>query len=60
MSVGVFVNEDINKVAEICDENIIDFVQLHGDEDDKYITDLKKVCNKKGCAIISIEYIYGG
>ena len=47
LAVGVFVNEDINKIAEFCNENIIDLVQLHGDEDDKYITELKKVCSKK-------------
>ena len=42
LSVGVFVNENINKIAEICNKNIIDLVQLHGDEDDKYISELKK------------------
>lgn len=55
LSVGVFVNEGINKIAEICDENIIDFVQLHGDEDDKYISDLKKVCNKKIIKAVKVK-----
>ncbi|MBO7610827.1 MAG: tryptophan synthase subunit beta [Elusimicrobia bacterium] len=55
LSVGVFVNENINKIAEICNENIIDFVQLHGDEDDKYINDLKKVCNKKIIKAIKVK-----
>ena len=55
LSVGVFVNEDINKIAEICNENIIDFVQLHGDEDDKYITDLKKICPKKIIKAVKVK-----
>jgi len=55
LSVGVFVNEDIKRIAEICDENIIDFVQLHGDEDDKYISDLKKVCSKKIIKAIKVK-----
>lgn len=39
--VGVFVNENINKIVEICDSNIIDVIQLHGDETNEYINDLK-------------------
>ncbi len=55
LSVGVFVNEDIKKIVEICNENIIDFVQLHGDEDDNYITQLKKVCNKKIIKAVKVK-----
>ncbi len=55
LSVGVFVNEDINKIVEICDKNIIDFVQLHGDEDDKYISDLKRICNKKIIKAVKVK-----
>ena len=55
MSVGVFVNEDINKIVEICKENIIDLVQLHGEEDDKYINNLKKVCNKKIIKTVKVK-----
>ena len=54
-TVGVFVNENINKIVEICNENIIDFVQLHGDEDDKYINELKKVCNKKIIKAVKVK-----
>ncbi len=39
--VGVFVNENINKIVEICGSNIIDVIQLHGDETNEYINDLK-------------------
>jgi phosphoribosylanthranilate isomerase len=45
-AVGVFVNEDINLISDICNENIIDFVQLHGDEDAEYIENLKKLVTK--------------
>ena len=42
LAVGVFVNEEINKIVEIVNEGIIDLVQLHGDEDDEYIRHLKE------------------
>jgi len=41
-AVGVFVNENMNYIIELCKENIIDMVQLHGDEDESYIMNLKK------------------
>lgn len=44
--VGVFVNEDINKIAYISNCGIIDIVQLHGDEDENYISELKKIIAK--------------
>ena len=53
--VGVFVNEDINKVAEIANADIIDLIQLHGDEDDKYINELKKVCDKKIIKAVKVK-----
>ena len=40
-SVGVFVNEDINRIAMLCRSGIIDLIQLHGDEDESYIQHLK-------------------
>lgn len=48
-SVGVFVNEDICNIKKLCDEKIIDIVQLHGDENDAYI---KKLKSKIACPII--------
>ena len=42
-AVGVFVNEPIEHVAELCRRGIIDVAQLHGDESEEYIRDLKKM-----------------
>ncbi|KHD34736.1 N-(5'-phosphoribosyl)anthranilate isomerase [Clostridium acetobutylicum] len=39
--VGVFVNEDIEKVKEVCFRVKLDIVQLHGDENEEYIDKLK-------------------
>lgn len=40
-TVGVFVNAPIEEVVAICEAGTIDVVQLHGDEDQAYIDDLK-------------------
>ncbi len=42
-TVGVFVDEDVNYVAEIMNTGIIDAAQLHGNEDDDYIGSLRKL-----------------
>lgn len=41
--VGVFVNEDINVVADLLNRNVIDIAQLHGLETDEYISQLKSM-----------------
>ena len=41
--VGVFVNESIDLITDIVKNGIISMIQLHGDEDEKYINDLKKL-----------------
>ncbi len=41
-AVGVFVNEKIELIEALCRENIIQLVQLHGDEDEAYIRTLKE------------------
>jgi len=44
-AVGVFVNEKISAVAEIA--KFLDLIQLHGDEDENYISEIKKITAKK-------------
>ncbi|NLL00257.1 MAG: phosphoribosylanthranilate isomerase [Clostridiales bacterium] len=41
-AVGVFVNEDIDRIVRLCITGVIDLVQLHGEEDDAYMRDLKQ------------------
>ena len=45
-AVGVFVNEDVKTVAEVLNAGIIDAAQLHGNEDDYYIKNLRGLTNK--------------
>ncbi|MDD5900485.1 MAG: phosphoribosylanthranilate isomerase [Lachnospiraceae bacterium] len=40
-AVGVFVNEAPERIAELCKNGIIDVVQLHGNEDEAYIGQLR-------------------
>jgi phosphoribosylanthranilate isomerase len=42
-AVGVFVNEPMEHIAKLCRDNVIDLVQLHGDEDEAYILKLKNL-----------------
>ena len=48
-AVGVFVNEPIAHVIRLCDMNAIDAVQLHGDEPESYIRQIK---DKTGITVI--------
>lgn len=41
-AVGVFVNERIDTIKTICEEQVIDVIQLHGDEDISYIKMLRE------------------
>ena len=45
--IGVFVNDQIDKIAYLLDENIIQAVQLHGDEDNSYIKELRTLVKGK-------------
>jgi phosphoribosylanthranilate isomerase len=40
-AVGVFVNEDIHPIVSLCNSHIIDIIQLHGDENEAYIKELR-------------------
>lgn len=45
-AVGVFVDEKISAVAELLNAGIIDIAQLHGNEDDAYIKNLRTLTHK--------------
>ncbi len=45
-AVGVFVDEDIEVVKSLLNDGIIDIAQLHGNEDETYINDLKNSTGK--------------
>jgi phosphoribosylanthranilate isomerase len=46
--VGVFVNAPINDIAALFHNGAISAAQLHGDEDESYITQLKRKCSVSG------------
>ncbi|KPH13013.1 phosphoribosylanthranilate isomerase [Chryseobacterium sp. ERMR1:04] len=43
--VGVFVNEEINTILEIAQKAKLNFIQLHGDESENFISELKGKLN---------------
>ena len=45
-AVGVFVDEDVEKVAELLENNVIDIAQLHGSETEDYINKLRSMTKK--------------
>ena len=44
--VGVFVNETVEKIAEITEKANLNFIQLHGDEDEEFIKRLRQMLNE--------------
>ena len=46
-AVGVFVDEKPEFIAGLVNENIIDIIQLHGNEDEKFIGQLRKLTDAK-------------
>ncbi|MDY0930194.1 phosphoribosylanthranilate isomerase [Chryseobacterium sp. CFBP8996] len=40
--VGVFVNENADKIIEIAEKSDLNFIQLHGDESEDFILELRK------------------
>ncbi|WP_417429057.1 phosphoribosylanthranilate isomerase [Halpernia sp.] len=45
--VGVFVNEKIEKIIEISETADLNFIQLHGDENENFIVELRQKLNPK-------------
>ena len=43
--VGVFVNENLDRVLELSEKANLNFIQLHGDENDDFISELRKKLN---------------
>ena len=54
-AVGVFVNEDIEKILFLCQNDIIDIIQLHGNENEEYIDKLKEKTNKPVIKAVRID-----
>lgn len=54
-AVGVFVNEDAEKIADLLHRGIIGVAQLHGDEDEDYISHLKQLTDKPIIKAFRIE-----
>ncbi len=44
--VGVFVNETVEKLTEISEKSNLNFIQLHGDEDEEFIKRLRQMLNE--------------
>jgi phosphoribosylanthranilate isomerase len=44
--VGVFVNETVEKIVEISEKSNLNFIQLHGDEDEEFIKRLRQMLNE--------------
>ena len=45
--VGVFVNEDLAKIIEISEKAKLNFIQLHGNETEEFISELRQKLNLK-------------
>lgn len=54
-AVGVFVDDDINYIAKLANDDIIDLIQLHGSESSDYIAELKELTDKPIIKAIKIE-----
>ncbi len=55
LPVGVFVNAPIELAASLCEENVISMVQLHGQEDEAYIENLRRRTDKPVIQAFSVK-----
>ena len=53
--VGVFVNKPINDLRDIIEKTHLNYLQLHGNENDDYISKLKKEFNLKVIKSVGIK-----
>ncbi|MDE7201585.1 MAG: phosphoribosylanthranilate isomerase [Lachnospiraceae bacterium] len=61
-AVGVFVNEPMEHVVSLCDRGVINVVQLHGEESETYIRELKQKTDTtviKAVKVQSVEQVSG-
>lgn len=54
-SVGVFVNDNLDFILNLIKEKIIDIIQLHGNEDNNFLDNLKTKTNAKIIKFIPVE-----
>lgn len=45
--IGIFVNETISKIIQISEKTNLNYVQLHGDESNRFIEELREKLNEK-------------
>ena len=55
ISVGVFVDAPQDEILELFSEGIIDAAQLHGSENEEYISELKEKANNRLMIINAVE-----
>lgn len=53
-AVGVFVNEEIAFIIRLVTEGVLDMIQLHGCEDEEYITELRSLLMEHGKSEVAI------
>lgn len=54
-AVGVFVNEPAENIAKLLNNGIIDITQLHGNENEDYISSLRRLTDKSIIKAFKIE-----
>ncbi len=54
-SVGVFVNDNLDFILNLIREKIIDIIQLHGNEDNNFLDNLKTKTNAKIIKFVPVE-----
>jgi phosphoribosylanthranilate isomerase len=53
--VGVFVNAPVEEIATLYRDGIISIAQLHGEEDEEYIAQLKRICDIQVIKVIKVD-----
>ncbi|MDO4533243.1 MAG: tryptophan synthase subunit beta [Coriobacteriia bacterium] len=59
-AVGVFVDAPVREVAALLNESVIDIAQLHGNEDDAYIQELRQALSAPDAKSIVKAYVVKG